>query len=194
MKIALLNAHTSYAQGASASHGGVLYKEYEWSCKINKAIKSIFECEGISSYIIDASSIEPYNKSLSYKASLVNKDPEISVAIETHFNSAPLSVFNNTSTGLEVLYAEDRVECEKFAKDMVIILSERLPFKIRRKDGLYPIDRNKIYILNYILCPVIIIELLFVSNPLDVAFLLHPRAVDVIALAIHDGIEKHLIS
>lgn len=186
MKIALLNAHTSYSPGVYRYMAGKIYSEYKLSRQINTKIKDLLALKEINSFIVDASNITPYSHTLSYKSVAVNEG-QADYAVETHFNAAPSKMLEKTSCGLEVLYGKDRPDCKKFAEVMVDCLADYLPFKIRRnKTGLY--ENKKIYILKTIACPVVLIEPCFLTHPIDRLFLLHPRATDILASAIMTGI------
>lgn len=188
MRIALLNAHTSYASGASASIGGIHFNEYALSCKINKCVKVILDENKVDNYIIDTSEVQPYNKSLQYKAIQVNNYKNTTLAIETHFNSVQL--FTTMASGMEVLHKSNDQESTDFAIEMVESLKRCLPFKLRRGGScLYP--RDNIYIFNNIEVPTILIEVCFLSNLTDRLFLLHPRAIDIIAYGIYNGILRY---
>jgi len=189
MRVALLNAHTSYAVGASETLGGVVYSEYKLSSRINKELQNKLLNTGNDAYIVDGSSEKPYSRSLRYKASFVNMTGA-DIAIETHFNSAFSLALAKHSSGLEVLYSDKKEGNKALAEKMVEGLSAYLPFKLRRGGtGLYV--RNKLYILTNIDCPTIINEICFLSHPIDRLYLLHPNSTRVIANAILNGISKY---
>jgi len=187
MRIALLNAHTAYASGVHWKYGEKDYGEYKLSRAINREAKQILSTYNIDSTIIDGSEVMPYKQSLRYKAMAVNDNlPDL--AIETHFNAA----LHNTKSacGFEVLYHKPRGDSKLLAEYIVASALNYLPFKIRRNDGLYP--HEGIYLLCQIECPIVIMEVCFLSHPIDRLYLLHPRASEVIAQAIVHGMVNFL--
>lgn len=192
MRVALLNAHTNYAVGASYTLSGVIYSEYKLSSRINLELKSQLEKIGNRAYIIDGSNEKPYSRSLCYKASFVNTEGA-DVAIETHFNSAFSIATANYSSGSEVLYCDIKEENRILAEKMIEAFSTYLPFKIRR-GGKGTHVRNKLYILKNIECPVVITEICFLSHNVDRLFLLHPHAIRAIASATLDGILRYQVT
>lgn len=184
MKCALINAHTSYAPGAKGNVSGTILTEHKLSTQINKELKKILELSGIISFIVDTSDITPYNSSLHYKVSRVNTE-NADLAVETHFNSVniPLAYYAN---GFEVLYSSNLDGSKDLAAALVTTLKTHLPFKIRRGDGLY--ERNSLYLLKNLECPTALIEVCFLTHHKDRLFLIHSRALEVIAYAIADGI------
>jgi len=187
MSVALLNAHTQYSPGVAWTFGGQLYNEYILSSRINRDIKKVLNQHDVDSYIVDSSKVKPYSKSLNYKAYFVNLEGA-DIAIETHFNSS--SLLKNKVSGMEVLYHAPRDNSLELAKTLVTSMKHYLPFKLRRGNGLYP--RTKIYLLRTIECPTILIEVCFLSNPVDRLFLLHANAISVIANCISNGILTYL--
>jgi N-acetylmuramoyl-L-alanine amidase len=187
MKIILSNAHTSYAPGASSTMGGSLYTEYAVSTQINRTIKLFLTNEKIDNLIIDASHITPYNKSLKYKADTINAEQQECLVVETHLNAAPTTVLASYSSGLEVLYKQGNNVGLVFAQTMVEELKWHVPFKIRREGTeLYP--QKNLYLLNIVKFPIIFIELFFITNPKECLFLVQPRAIDVVAKGIYNGL------
>lgn len=189
MRIALLNAHTSYATGASHTYNGKLYTEYRLSSQINFELQRQLQSINFDVYIVDGSNEKPYSASLRYKASCVN-DGNTNLAIETHFNSAFSAATAKYSSGLEVLYNSNKEANIIFATKMVESFRKYLPFKIRR-EGVGIHARNNLYILKNINCPVVITEICFLSHPVDRLFLLHPHACRAIANATLDGILRY---
>jgi len=188
MKIALINAHTSYSRGAGWNFNGESFNEYGLSRRINLKVNEILTSKGIANFIVDASEEKPYNKSLSYKAFSTNIESP-TFAIETHFNS--VSFLPSRVRGFEILYHASNKKSLLLAQNMVESFKIRLPFSIRRGNGLY--ERTNIYLLKAIECPSIIIEVCFLSNKVDRLFLLFPRAIDIIAYTIVDGIQTQII-
>jgi len=191
MDIILSNAHSSYAKGASGDFGGKLYAEYDLSASINKLLYDLLIKAGFTTTIIDASHITPYSKSLEYKAKAIS-DYTPKVAVETHFNAGPNVVLSKVSCGMEIVYTDRHTkQCELLAQCCMQSMIHSLPFKIRRDgSGLY--KHNKIYLLNTVTCPIIIVEVCFITHPIDRLFLLHPRAIDIIANSLCTGIINFL--
>lgn len=189
MKVALLNAHTAYAFGASCTINGLLYSEYKLSRQINSAILPKLQGYSIDTIIIDGSNEKPYNKSLRYKTNLVNEE-NADIAIETHFNSAFSAAFASMSKGTEVIYYPDSTKGKELAQVLAESFRTFLPFVMRRGgSGLH--TSSKLHVLKAIECPTIITEICFLSNPIDRLYLLHPRSTDIIANATVDGILKY---
>lgn len=189
MRVALLNAHTSYAVGASHTLNGTVFSEYRLSSQINLKLKSLLQNINHDAYIVDGSNEKPYNKSLRYKASFVNSQGA-DVAIETHFNSAFSVATAKYSSGLEVLHNSNKENNRILAEKMVTSFSMYLPFKMRRGGtGIHV--RNNLYILKCLECPTVITEICFLSHPVDRLYLLHPHAVRAIASATLDGINRY---
>jgi N-acetylmuramoyl-L-alanine amidase len=185
--VALINAHTKYAKGASCEFAGKVYAEYPLSVDINKKISSLLDLQNIKNQVIDASHISPYNTSLRFKAETVNTlSPQL--AIETHFNAGPNKALSQYSSGMEVIFTDKNGKVsELLANCCMSSMSRSLPFKIRRSGtGLY--NTNKLYILNNILCPVVIIEICFLTHPVDRLFLLHQRSIEAISNTLTTGI------
>jgi N-acetylmuramoyl-L-alanine amidase len=181
MRVALINAHTAYARGATFEHNGIIRSEYQFSSQINKEVVNILSTSQINSFIVDASQIQPYNSSLNYKAFFVD-DQKPDIAIETHFNSSD----NKKASGFEVLYSKGRETSKQLAICMVEGLKKYLPFLIRRENGLFEVDN--IYLLKSVNCPIVITESLFLSNPFEQQYLLFPNAIKILSNAIAEGI------
>jgi N-acetylmuramoyl-L-alanine amidase len=187
MRVALLNAHTSYAPGAATQVGGISISEYPWSRRINQELSELLKRNNILAVTIDASHVEPYSRSLSYKALRVS-DENADLAVETHMNSFSIG---KRASGMEVLYNDVNPDSLKLASCLMNGMREFLPFKVRRSgSGLHV--RNNIYLLKHAPCPSAITELLFVSHPVDRLFLLHPRTVRIIANALFTGIHQYI--
>lgn len=181
MRVALINAHTTYARGATFEHNGIIRSEYQFSSQINKEVVNILSTSQINSFIVDGSQIQPYNSSLNYKAFFVD-DQKPDIAIETHFNSSD----NKKASGFEVLYSKGRETSKQLAMCMVEGLKKYLPFPIRRENGLYEVDN--IYLLKAVNCPIVITEALFLSNPFEQQYLLFPNAIKILSNAVCEGI------
>jgi len=187
MKVALLNAHTAYSPGAMQDLGGLPTSEYYWSNKINHQLLNIIteNHPNNTSAIIDTSNIKPYNKSLNYKAFFVRKN-DYDIVVETHLNSAiaPLA------TGIEVLYGKGKLESKTLASCLAASLSKTIPLKLRHGKGV--IERKNLYILKAMPCPSVIVEILFLSNKIDKLYLMFPRAAEIIANGLYDGIKTYI--
>jgi N-acetylmuramoyl-L-alanine amidase len=195
MLVALINAHTSYAPGASATIKGSKFvvpssqsvvAEYYWSVELNKELKTELEQYGIRSVIIDGSSVKPYSASLSYKAIKV-EEAGAEVALETHLNSAPSGT---GGAGFEVLYSTLTSKSRELAVCVAEAFNTFLPFKPRRGNGLFQVDN--IFILNHIKCASIIIEPFFISNPIEASYLLYDRAARSIAAITAVGLTSYI--
>jgi len=187
MKIALLNAHTSYSPGAITDLGGFPTSEYYWSNKINQLLLSLitsYDPDNLSA-IIDTSNVKPYNKSLSYKAFFVKRDG-YDLTIETHLNSA----ISPLATGIEVLYCIGKKESKTLAMCVAKSLSNYLPFKLRGDKG--TVERKNLYILKATPCPTVIVEVLFLSNKIDKTYLMFPRAAEIVANSLYTGIKNYI--
>lgn len=84
MKVALVNAHTSYAPGAEARWHGL--SEYPLSVLVNEAAAVRVHERGHEVVIVDGSDVEPYAASLIEKVRRVN-GLEVELVVETHFNA-----------------------------------------------------------------------------------------------------------
>ena len=186
MRVALLNAHTSYSPGVARAVYGKVYTEYQISCKVNKLLLKYLEDRDIDTVIIDGSEILPYNNSLYYKATVVN-DSFANVAIETHLNGF---IVPEDAQGMEICYHGEYNNSKDLAACIMENMVEYLPFLVRRRSGMYP--RSKIYLLKHILCPSVIVELFFLTHPTDCLYLLHPRGLDIVANALGGGIVNYL--
>lgn len=187
MKVALLNAHTAYSPGAMQELRGLPTSEYYWSSKINQHLLQLINDNypESESAIIDTSNVKPYPKSLRYKAFFVKRD-KYDLAVETHLNSAVAPL----ATGIEVLYSRVNYQAKLLALDVATALGKFLPFKLRHGDG--TVERNNLFILKISSCPVIINEILFLSNKNDKLYLTHPRSAEIIANAIYAGLVTYI--
>ena len=103
------------------------------------------------------------------------------LAVEIHFNACE----SKQGRGIETLYLTD--DSKILAHSCQESLVNTLPLIDR---GIKP--RNDLYLLNQCPVPAVIIEVLFIDNAEDVQYLFFPRAHEIIARAIYQGIERYL--
>lgn len=123
---------------------------------------------------------------LSEKVGFVNTQDVIfdhAVAIEVHFNSNE----GAAGQGIETLYYPGSKAGMALATCLHDRLCDALPFFPR---GIK--ERGDLYFLRKTTPPAVIIEVLFLNNDLEAAYLLYPRAHQVIAQAIDQGIVDYV--
>ncbi len=171
MKVILGTAHGSNVLGKCSPDKSLI--EYQWSREMCLMIKERLDALGIDC-VIDI--LEPIEKSLNYRAQLVNKivseSKDSCIYISIHLNAAGGDdKWHNASGWTVYVYDKCSEKSKALALSLFDIAEEKELFGNRclPSTGYYTAN---LYILRETICPAILTENLYQDNKKDVEYLL----------------------
>ena len=191
MKVILGTAHGSNVSGKCSPDKSLL--EYQWSREMCLMIKERLDELGIDC-VIDI--LEPIEKSVNYRAQLVNKIVRESnddcIYISVHINAAAMDGKWHTASGWTVyVYNKCSAKSKALALSLFDVAEEKDLFGNRRlpETGYYMAN---FCVLRETICPAILTENLFQDNKKEVEYLLSDEGKENICDLHVQGILKYI--
>lgn len=181
-KIVVIDAgHGGMDSGAISMDQSTYEKDI--NLKILLRLKELLEKEDIQVYYTRQ---EDVNLSPEQRAEFAN-EKKADLFLSIHCNSSDSGIHNGTW----VLYDEEAAESGFSSKDFATIIQDEFVKVNDLKDGgIHP--GHNIRIIRYANMPVALIELGFLSNQKDLAYLTQEKHYDKIVLGLYNGIKKGL--
>lgn len=111
------------------------------------------------------------------------------IALDCHFNRLHWPYTNEFGSGFEVCVWPTSSYGHMLASHIIQSMENRLPFERRGKFGIQ--KRNDLYFLKHTVMPALILEPLFLDNPIERQFLRMKRGHEFIAMAAFNGITEY---
>lgn len=195
--IILGTAHLKSTPGKCSPDG--IFKEYEYSREVCKAIKIILENLGYKVFIdIEDDDLDVnQSKELCLRCKIVNDLQKVygnCIYISIHVNAAGNGTKWTNATGWEAYTSVGITAADRLVKYLYEAAESNLQEKKIRKD-FSDKDEDKeynFYILKHTICPAVLTENFFMDNKEDVEFLKSPLGFHQIVRTHVEGILKYI--
>ena len=174
-------------------------KEYEYSRKVCKTIKSLLENTGYKVFIdIEDDDLKmSSSQELSYRCNIVNslqKKYKNCIYVSIHVNAAGADGNWHTATGWEAYTSTGITSADKLANCLydsakINLVGKKLRTDYSDKD---PDKESNFYVLKHTNCPAVLTENFFQDNKDDVDFLLSDEGFHKIVKTHVEGILKYI--
>ena len=174
-------------------------KEYEYSRKVCKTIKSLLENTGYKVFIdIEDDDLKmSSSQELSYRCNIVNslqKKYKNCIYVSIHVNAAGADGNWHMATGWEAYTSTGITSADKLANCLydsakINLVGKKLRTDYSDKD---PDKESNFYVLKHTSCPAVLTENFFQDNKGDVDFLLSDEGFNKIVKTHVDGIIKYI--
>lgn len=137
--------------------------------------------------VVNGFKAEIFHGKLPDKVRAIN-DYNPDIAIESHFNRLHWPYTDEYGSGYEVCIWGGSVYGKVLGGKIIEGFSNKLPFR-RRGTGV--LERTNLYFLKHTKCPALILEPLFLDNPLEAKFVEFEKGYQFIADAVYSGIVEY---
>lgn len=178
-KIVVIDAGHGGKDGGAVS-GNNRYCEKDLNLDILLRLKELLDKTDIRAYYTRTADQTVYLRPRVELVNAVDADYFISIHINANKKSSP--------NGMEVLYYDNEFKGVK-SKDLAVLFSKELEKTVTlRQKGIVKRKPEDLYILDNALVPTVLLELGYISNERDLAYLTQEENRQLIANAIYNGI------